>query len=247
MGIPSKKNIIVRITAIIALVEFGIMLCFSILAFDIGIYTQAFLDVTLLVILSTPMIYIWIIKPYVVARDEALQQISHMAYHDPLTQLANRHLLKEYLEKFISVNIREKSYMTILFIDLDDFKAINDKNGHDAGDAVLVEVAKRLNSIMRNEDIVSRIGGDEFVVILTQLSTDEQGAENKALEVAERILKELNKDIKFKNLLLHIGASIGLRLLEPERISAESALNDADAAMFHAKREGKDRIFVHRK
>jgi len=233
-----------RITAIIALVEFVIMLSFANLTFDIGVYAEAILDVAMLVILSTPMIYIWIIKPYVVARDDALNQISHMAYHDSLTQLANRRLLKEYLEKLISRYAREKSCGALLFIDLDGFKVINDNNGHDAGDAILIEVAKRLNSIVRNEDIVSRVGGDEFVVVLSYLDTDKQLVSHKALEIAERIIKGLNKVINFNKTSFQIGASIGLRLLEPEIISSESALKDADTAMLRAKREGKGHIVV---
>jgi len=247
MDIPTKKNIIMRITAIIALVEFAIMLGFASLTFDIGVYAEAILDVVLLVILSTPMIYIWIIKPYVVARDNAIHQITHMAYHDSLTQLANRRLLIEYLEKIISRFVREKSYGALLFIDLDGFKVINDKNGHDAGDATLIEIAKRLNSIVRNEDIVSRVGGDEFVVVLSQLDTDEQRVNSEALMIAERVLKGLNREINFKNTSLQIGASIGLRLLTPEKISAESALKDADIAMYRAKKAGKGHIVVYRK
>jgi len=245
MEIPTKKNIIIRITAIIALVELAIMLGFANLTFDIGVYAEAILDVIVLVILSTPMIYIWIIKPYVVARDNAIYQMTHMAYHDSLTQLANRRLLIEYLEKLISRFVREKSYGALLFIDLDGFKVINDKNGHDAGDATLIEVAKRLNSIVRNEDIVSRVGGDEFVVVLSQLDTDEQQVNSEALMIAERILKGLNKEIHFKNTSLQIDASIGLRLLTPEKISAESALKDADIAMYRAKKAGKGHIVVY--
>jgi len=247
MEILSKKNIIKRIAVIIALVEFVIMLAFANLTYDIGIYAEALLDVAILVILSTPMIFIWVIKPYVVARDEALHQISHMAYHDSLTQLANRRLLKEYLEKSISRLVREKSFGALLFIDLDGFKSINDENGHDAGDATLIEVAKRLNTIVRNEDIVGRVGGDEFVVVLSQLDTDSQVANKKALTFADRILIELRKEISFKSASFQVGASIGLRILAPERITAEVALKDADTAMYHAKRTKKGHVVVYRK
>jgi diguanylate cyclase (GGDEF)-like protein len=245
MEIPTKINIILKIAVIVALVELGIMFCFANLQFEIGIYAEVILDVVILAILSTPMIYIWIIKPYVVARDDAMHQIKHMAHHDSLTQLANRRLLTEYLEKLISMNVREKLYAALLFIDLDGFKVINDKNGHDAGDAILIEVAKRLNSIVRNEDIVSRVGGDEFVVVLSRVGVDEELANNKAIVIAERILKGMNKEINFKSTPLMIGASIGLRLLLPEEISPETALKDADTAMYSAKRAGKNHIAVY--
>jgi two-component system cell cycle response regulator len=245
MEIPTQKIIIMRITAIIALVELVIMLGFANLTFNIGTYVEVILDVAILVTLSTPMIYIWIIKPYVVARDDAMHQITHMACHDSLTQLANRHFLEEFLEKMISRFVRDKSYGALLFIDLDGFKVINDMNGHDAGDATLIEVAKRLNSTVRNEDIVSRVGGDEFVVVLSYLGTNNQLANNKALMLAERILNELNKEVNFKNTTLQIGASIGLRILAPERISSEFALKDADTAMYRAKRAGKGHVVVY--
>lgn len=245
MEMRPTKIIIMQIAAIIALVELAIMLVFSNLPFDIGVYTEVILDVAILVILSTPMIHIWIIKPYIVARDNAMHEVRHMALHDSLTQLANRRLLTDFLEKLISMNVREKSYGALLFIDLDGFKVINDKHGHDAGDAILIEVAKRLKYLMRNEDIVSRVGGDEFVVVLSQIDTDEQLANNKAMVVAERILKEINKEIHFKSKSLLIGASIGLRLLTPKCISAESALKDADTAMYQAKRTEDGHIMVY--
>ena len=245
MEIPTITKIIVRITAIIALVEFGIMLGFANLPFHIGVYAEIILDVAMLVIVTTPMIYIWIIKPYVVARDDAINRISHMAYHDSLTQLANRRLLKEHLEKLISRITREKSSGALLFIDLDEFKVINDKCGHDAGDAILIEVANRLNSIVRDGDIVSRVGGDEFVVVLSHLDVDEQLVKHKALAIAKRILQELNKEIDFKNTAFQISASIGLRIVTTERISAESAIKDADTAMYRAKQAGNGQVIVY--
>jgi two-component system cell cycle response regulator len=127
---------------------------------------------------------------------------------------------------------------------LDGFKIINDKKGHDAGDAILIEIAKRLKSLVRTEDIVSRVGGDEFIIVLGQLDADEQAANNEALLISERIRKELSKAINFKSMTLQIGSSIGLRLLKPELISAEAVLKDADTAMYRAKQAGKGRIVV---
>ena len=247
MKIPTTKIIVMRITVIIALVELVIMITFANIPFDIGVYTAIFLDVGILVMLSTPLIYILIIKPYVVEHDDAIRQVSHMAYHDPLTQLANRRLLTEYLDKLISSYLRDEAYGALLYIDLDGFKDINDKNGHAAGDVILVEVSKRLRNFVRTEDIVSRVGGDEFVVVLSHLDTDEQIANRKALLVAEKILKGLNKAIDYKNTSLFISSSIGLRLLSPERINAESALKDADTAMYRAKQAGKNHIVAYNK
>lgn len=247
MKIPTKTIILLRIAAIIALIELLIMLGFTNVIFNLGRYTEVILDVIILVTLSTPLIYIWVIKPYILARDAAMLHITHMACHDSLTQLANRHLLREFLEKVISKFAREMSYGALLFIDLDGFKSINDNNGHDAGDATLIEVARRLNSVVRNEDIVSRFGGDEFAVVLSQLGTDEKLATENAMMFAKRILNELEKVIVFRNVKLQIGASIGLRLLAPENISSELALKEADIAMYKAKRAGKGQVIVHLK
>jgi len=148
-----------RISIIIALVELTMMIIFVNLPFDMADYVEVILDVIILVVLSTPIIYIWIIKPYVNAHNKVLNEINHMSFHDPLTQLANRRMLTEYLEKQISNHMRRGIYGALLFIDLDGFKLINDNNGHEAGDAVLIETATRLNSYSRIEDIVSRIGG----------------------------------------------------------------------------------------
>jgi diguanylate cyclase (GGDEF)-like protein len=246
MQIPTRVNIILRIAAIIALVEFIIMLTFANLNLNVGVYVEAALDVVILVILSTPLIYVFIIQPYVVARNTALSEVSHMAYHDSLTKLANRRLLKEHLEKLLSAANRSKSYGALLFIDLDGFKAINDNNGHDAGDAILVEVARRLNSFVRNEDIVSRVGGDEFVVVLGHIDTIDKLARSKALEITERILNRISKEIIFDHASLKIGASIGLRILVPDETSAELALKEADTAMYRAKQAGKNNIAISR-
>lgn len=176
-----------------------------------------------------------------------MEHITHMASHDSLTQLANRNLLSVFLEKVISRFVREKSYGALLFIDLDGFKSINDEHGHDAGDATLVEVAKRLRANVRNEDIVSRVGGDEFAVVLSQLGTNKELAATGAIELAERILNALKEEIDFRTKKLNIGASIGLRLLAPERITSEFVLKDADSAMYKAKRDGKGIVVVHLK
>ena len=247
MKTPSKRAIIARIALVVACVELLIMLSFASFKFDLGIYSEVILDVFILATLSTPLIYFWVIRPYVSARDEAMDRVTHMASHDSLTQLANRYLLSEFLEKVISRFVRENSYGALLFIDLDGFKSINDEHCHDAGDATLVEVAKRLRANVRNEDIVSRVGGDEFAVVLSQLGTNKELATTGAIELAERILNALKEEIDFRTIKLKIGASIGLRLLAPERITSEFVLKDADSAMYKAKRDGKGIVVVHLK
>jgi len=247
MKIPTMKQIIMRIIAIIALIELAIMVILVSIPFDLGSFLEAILDVTLLAVLSTPIIYIWIIKPYINAHEEVVDKVNHMAYHDQLTQLANRNLLLEYLEKLVSSDVRYKLYGALLYIDLDGFKIINDNNGHDAGDAILIEVAKRFQFLVRAEDIVSRVGGDEFIIVLGHLNADKKTANNKALLTSERIQKELSKAINFKSMTLQISSSIGIRLLAPERTSVDVILKDADTAMYRAKQAGKGGIVVFNK
>ncbi len=244
MNIPTLKQIVIRITVIIAVIELAIMMVFQVTNHNLGPFTEALLDVILLVVLSTPMIYFWVIKPYVVQHEKVVIQTTHMAYHDPLTQLANRHLLSEFSTKLISNHARNKLYGALLVIDLDGFKLINDKYGHDAGDAVLIEIGTRLKSLVRIHDIVSRLGGDEFVVVLGQLAGDEQSAHNSALLKTESIAKALRKTILFNDMELQIDSSIGLRLLTPQETSIESIIKDADTAMYKAKQAGKGNIVV---
>ena len=132
---PTTKQVIVRIVTIISSAEFLVMLLLGIIPLEVSIYSEAVLDLALLALLSTPLIYIWVINPFVTARDEALDQFNHLAHTDPLTQLPNRRLLSTHLEKFIAGAVRHKVRGAALLMDLDGFKDVNDIHGHDAGDA----------------------------------------------------------------------------------------------------------------
>ncbi|MDX2425700.1 MAG: GGDEF domain-containing protein [Cycloclasticus sp.] len=239
MKILSIRQIIMRLVIIIASAELLIMILFINLPFTIGPYAEILLDTAILVIVSVPTIYILIVRPYITASEAFVLKIEHMAYHDSLTGLANRRLLSEYLEKLLSSLLRYKSYGAVLFIDLDGFKRVNDEYGHDAGDIVLTEVANRLKLFARTEDIVSRPGGDEFILVLSQLGTNEQIAKDKAVLVSERIQQELRKKINVAGMELQVGSSLRLRLLKPEGANVDRVLADADAAMYLAKKENK--------
>ena len=239
MNLLTTKQVVVRIVVIISLVELLIMLILGNIPHEVSTFPEAVLDVVALIVLSTPSIYIWVIKPFVNARNEALAQISHLAHVDPLTQLANRRLISKHLEKVVASIVRHKIYGALLLIDLDRFKPINDTHGHDVGDAVLVEVAKRLQSITRSEDIVGRLGGDEFVVLISHLDVVERIAREKALRVAEKLVDIVNKPIDFNGKTFHVSASIGIRLLDFEALDTEAAINEADVAMYRAKQAGK--------
>jgi len=214
------------------------MLTLWIVPHGMSAYSEAVFDVLLLTLLSIPPIYVWVIKPFVIARDASLAQIDHLAHTDPLTQLANRRLLLRYLGKFLSSSLRHKFHGGLLLMDLDGFKLVNDVHGHDAGDAVLVEIAQRLQSDVRSEDVVARLGGDEFAVLLGYLDADKQIAHDKALGIAEKLISLVSQPFYFDGGTLRVGASIGVRLLGFEDLDTETALREADIAMYRAKQAG---------
>lgn len=238
MKLLTAKQVIIRIMIITAVVETLIMLALGPFLHRTSIYSHAIVDSALLAMLATPLIYIWIIKPFVNDRNEAIYQLEHLAHFDPLTQLANRRLFSDHLEKALAGSIRHKDYAAVLLIDLDGFKFINDSYGHSAGDAVLVEVAERLRSIVRDEDIVSRLGGDEFVVLINRLGADESAAREHVLLVADRLVNSLDAAFDFDGKTLRLNASIGIRLLGFYEQDTETVIKEADIAMYRAKQAG---------
>jgi two-component system cell cycle response regulator len=236
----TTKEVTVRIAIIILSEELLIMLVILAIPHEADPYSEAILDIILLAVLSTPAIYIWVIKPFVDARDEALAQIGYLALTDPLTRLANRRLISTHLGKVIADSVRHKDHAAVLLVDLDGFKPVNDSHGHEAGDAVLVEIAERLRSIARSEDVVGRLGGDEFVVLIHRLGADERIAQETALLIAEKLIHMVNKPFDFNGKTIHVSASIGIRLLGFEELDTETAINEADIAMYRAKEAGRD-------
>ena len=242
MTTPTIVQIVLRLLAIIAVVELTIMTGFTVIPLELEDYIYAILDSVILVVVSAPIIFFWIIRPYVAAHEALVDKIQHLAHHDPLTQLPNRRLLAEFLQKILSGVARHGYYGALIFVDLDGFKGINDKHGHDAGDEVLCTVARRLQKFVRTGDIVARLGGDEFIVVLDRLDRDVDEAKRKARLTCQRIQNELRKAIGFLSFELHVDSSIGLRLLKPEPETTDSVLREADAAMYRAKQEGRGRV-----
>ncbi len=163
------------------------------------------------------------------------EQLAHQAFHDPVTNLANRALFVERVRHAIGRARRDDSELGVMFLDIDDFKTINDSLGHGAGDAALIDVAKRLSNSIRSSDTAARFGGDEFVVLLEDLdSTD------TATEVAERVLEDLRQPLVVAGKELVVRGSIGISILAgSSTIGADELIRDADAAMYIAKRDGK--------
>ena len=163
------------------------------------------------------------------------QQLAHQAFHDPVTNLPNRALFVERVRHALGRARREDSKLGVMFLDIDDFKTINDSLGHSAGDATLIDLAKRLSQSIRTSDTAARFGGDEFVVLLEDLE-DEQ----TAVDVAERVLEDLRQPLVVAGKELSLRGSIGISILEGSSGSgADELIRDADAAMYIAKSEGK--------
>lgn len=163
-------------------------------------------------------------------------RIQKLAYFDPLTGLPNRSQMHEALDKLIS---DKQHSAALLFIDLDRFKPINDTMGHPAGDQVLKEVALRLRASIREQDLVARIGGDEFTVIMPGFK-DAKDASDEAVEESERILHQLMQPFVIRDRELYLSASIGISLYPSDARNGTDLLRNADTAMYHAKAMGKN-------
>ena len=174
----------------------------------------------------------------ITTRVEETKQLQYQAYYDALTKLPNRTLFFDRLEKTLAISKRKKHAFALLFIDLDNFKSINDKYGHAIGDQVLVEVSKKIQNCIRESDTVARISGDEFVILLTEIaSNDEPGTMGK------RIIDILTKPIQVKGHVCHIGASIGISLYPEHSSNLDELLVLADKAMYEVKHFGKNNCY----
>ena len=163
------------------------------------------------------------------------EQLSHQAFHDPVTHLANRALFNERVRHAVARTLREGIGMAVLFVDLDDFKTVNDSLGHAAGDRVLLEVAQRISASIRAADTAARFGGDEFAVLLEDVADLQAAA-----ETAERILDALGQTLELEHNDLSIRASLGISVAEPGTATdADELIRNADAAMYIAKADGK--------
>lgn len=179
------------------------------------------------------------------------EQVRNFAFYDTLTQLPNRRLLDDRLSKAILASKRSGYFGALLFLDLDNFKPINDAHGHVAGDLLLIEVANRLKTCIREIDTVARIGGDEFVIILSELSLDKTESTIQTKIVAEKILDMLSKPYLIT--VTHTGqkdkvvehsctASIGAVVFIKNKIIQIDIMKWADSAMYKAKAEGRNLI-----
>lgn len=185
------------------------------------------------------------------ARKISEEHLKNLAFYDPLTQLPNRRLLIDRLGQALAASKRSGHHGALMFLDLDNFKPLNDEHGHDVGDLLLIEAARRIMNCVREEDTVARFGGDEFVVMLKQLDDDSAASVAQAGGVAEKIRAALAEPYRLELLqaendvtivMHHCTASIGVVLFVNHEYSEEDVLKQADTAMYRAKADGRNTI-----
>lgn len=184
-------------------------------------------------------------------RKAAENEIKNLAFNDTLTGLPNRRMLIDRLNQTMALGKRSGRYSALMFIDLDNFKPLNDQYGHEVGDGLLIEVARRLSHCVREVDTVARFGGDEFVVMLSELDAEKTSSVEQAKRVAEKIraiLSEpyalsIRKDGQADTIVEHrCTSSIGVKLFTGHEVNADDVLKQADLAMYQAKREGRNSV-----
>jgi diguanylate cyclase (GGDEF)-like protein/PAS domain S-box-containing protein len=175
-------------------------------------------------------------------RKLAEAEIEHLAYHDSLTLLPNRRLLLDRLEQALAVSARTANCGALLFIDLDNFKLLNDTRGHDAGDQLLVEVAERLLTCVRKEDTVARVGGDEFMILLNHLGKYGKEALRQSKPVIDKVMSTLVQPYLIEGQIHHFTPSVGITLFSDSELSVHELMKQADIAMYQAKSDGRNTL-----
>ena len=180
------------------------------------------------------------VKMDITEQKQTHERIAYLAHHDLLTNLPNRLLFFDRVNQSLAQAQRQGSRLAVMYIDLDKFKPINDSCGHAAGDYVLQQVAQRMESCVRHSDTVGRIGGDEFVVLLPDITAPE-----RVIQVAEKIRQTLKKPIEFGDRFFEISSSIGIALYPDHGDTVDQLALCADCAMYQAKESGRDRVILY--
>jgi diguanylate cyclase (GGDEF)-like protein/PAS domain S-box-containing protein len=181
------------------------------------------------------------ILTYITPLKTPLGQLQHIAYHDALTGLPNRVLLADRLQQAMARAGRREERVAVVYLDLDGFKAVNDDQGHDQGDALLIAIAQRMAGVLRQTDTLARIGGDEFVAVLTDLATD-----HEAQPSLQRLLLAANQPVPLAAGEVRVSASLGVAFYpQAEAVDADQLLRQADHALYQAKLAGKNRHHVY--
>ena len=198
-------------------------------------------ELALLVLLALASVIVVVLTyKRATARREYQERLTHLAHHDTLTGLVNRQLFTETMQAALARARRHNRGVAVLYVDLDGFKQVNDTLGHESGDQLLLEVAGRLQASVRGGDVVARIGGDEFTVVMEDVPRPEL-----ARAIADRIVSELARPVVLGEESTTIGASVGVAFSADGQDSVEGMLRDADLAMYQAKDGGGSRSQVH--
>lgn len=187
---------------------------------------------------------ILVISSDVTARVEAENRVERLAYFDSLTQLPNKHQLHERLEEDIRQSKKQQSYGALLFIDIDNFKRINESLGHSTGDALLLKLSSRMQTQIRKSETLARLGGDEFILSVPDLSTDLRKTRDLVSNLADRLLKSIRQPVYLGENEFEVSASIGIALYPDQSMDLDKLLSAADTAMYKAKRQGSDRFVI---
>ncbi|TMN21425.1 GGDEF domain-containing protein [Lentibacillus cibarius] len=163
--------------------------------------------------------------------------MQHFAHHDSLTGLPNRRLFKKQLRKAIDHQHADGSGFAVILMDIDYFKQINDELGHDVGDAVIEEFGKRLNRVIRHDDMAARLGGDEFVILLSNVTSV-----NEAVAIAKEIQHTIKKPWTILGKHLHVSSSMGVAMAPEKGATVFSMLKEADNALYEAKGAGRNAV-----
>ena len=175
-----------------------------------------------------------------ITRQKELElELQRMAFFDELTDIPNRKMLDRQIQKALVRSKRHQHNFSIMFIDLDDFKKVNDTLGHDAGDQLLIDVVSRINQCIREEDLISRIGGDEFIVMFEETGKDE------IEQIAERIIKYVAEPYKINDYSANISLSIGISMYPNDGEDKEKLIKAADKAIYYAKNNGKNNYQIY--
>jgi diguanylate cyclase (GGDEF)-like protein len=173
------------------------------------------------------------------------EEIRSIAFYDPLTALPNRRLLLERLQRALKLARRNGQHGALLYVDVDNFKRINDAHGHHAGDLLLQEIAGRLSRVVRESDTVARIGGDEFIIVLEQLHADPALASTEARQIAAKALLSMARPYDLEGLAWQASGSIGIALFNSVEVDLDVLMRQADEAMYHAKHAGKNTVHLY--
>lgn len=242
---PSARWAMVKVVLIVSAMELLFMTILEYTSVFKGVEDRFLAPFNAVVLGCAVCIPIWhlAIRPFATAYGNVIGAQEKIALSDPLTGLNNRRAFGRDLAKIHSELNRHGGHAALMLFDLDKFKPVNDDFGHEAGDQVLVQVARRISSSIRCEDSASRIGGDEFVVICNRLDEDRETAKAQAMAIAQKLAQEIPKPVLSQSGKLQVGVSIGLGLIgASETLDVDDFFAQVDRAMYHSKQNGGEVI-----